>query len=332
MQSVLRAFETVDDPTQCPVCQKRLRTAQGLSAHLKSARSCQWYKKGKLKELTLPGVGENVEEIVMEEVDAGSSFQLGPSATEEDPGDVAEDIYDSLFDFVPLEYPQSQAGPSTRVSPQPLDAEEMDERVEVEYEGAGWVIRMDETVHEKWRQSFGGPDTEGDVLMEESSQAGNKFSPFASQLDWQVAKWAVQEGIGHKSLDRLLGIPGVSGVSNCYLIPDTTIYQVKEHLGLSYHNTRGLHQILEEVPNHAAWHSTHLWFRSDPQAKHLIHYRDPLEAIRTLLGNPAYAKDIVYRPRRIFTNPRKEKRIYHEMWTGNWWYGIQVSFYCLHRY
>lgn len=57
----------------------------------------------------------------------------------------------------------------------------------------------------------------------------------------------------------------------------------------------------------------------------MIHYRDPREAIRALLGNPVYAKDVVYRPKRIFTNSQKDKRIYHEMWTGNWWYAIQVS-------
>jgi len=43
-----------------------------------------------------------------------------------------------------------------------------------------------------------------------SSGSQNPFSPFASELDWRVAKWAIKEGIGHNSLDRLLGIPGVS--------------------------------------------------------------------------------------------------------------------------
>jgi hypothetical protein len=38
-----------------------------------------------------------------------------------------------------------------------------------------------------------------------------RFTPFASELDWRVARWAVQEGVGHKSFDRLMAIPGVSG-------------------------------------------------------------------------------------------------------------------------
>ena len=43
-----------DDPTVCPACHKCLRTARGVQAHLQSARSCSWYKKGKLKALTMP--------------------------------------------------------------------------------------------------------------------------------------------------------------------------------------------------------------------------------------------------------------------------------------
>ncbi|KIM57120.1 hypothetical protein SCLCIDRAFT_96312, partial [Scleroderma citrinum Foug A] len=81
--------------------------------------------------------------------------------------------------------------------------------VEIEFEGAGHVIRMDETVHERWRRRFG--DGDGDVLMDEvAAKADNTFAPFASELDWHVAHWVVQEGIGHKLLDRLLAIPWVS--------------------------------------------------------------------------------------------------------------------------
>ena len=49
-------------------------------------------------------------------------------------------------------------------------------------------------------------------LGEGSSAAVNRFTPFASELDWRVACWAIQDGIGHKSFDRLMAIPGVSAV------------------------------------------------------------------------------------------------------------------------
>jgi hypothetical protein len=59
-----------------------------------------------------------------------------------------------------------------------------------------------------------------------------------------------------------------------------------------------------------------LWYKNDLEDKHTIHYRDPLQAINSLLGNPAYASDIVYRPGKTFTDSSKSKRIYNEMWTG----------------
>ncbi|KAG1735953.1 uncharacterized protein EDB91DRAFT_1235852 [Suillus paluster] len=132
------------------------------------------------------------------------------------------------------------------------------------------------------------------------------FAPFESELEWRVACWAIQDGIGHKSFDRLMAIPGVS-----------------ERLGLSYHNIRGLHKIVDSVPPRACWKTRELWFKNDPEHKHTIYHRNPIDAVKTLLGNPAHANDIVYRPRRVFTNASRDSRIYNEMWTGDWWNTVQ---------
>jgi hypothetical protein len=94
---------------------------------------------------------------------------------------------------------------------------------------------------------------------------------------------------------------------------------------LSYHNIRGLHKLVDHVPPRAAWKTQEIWFKSDPDDKHIIHYRDPLDAVRTLLGNPAHASDIVYKPRKIFRDASRSTRIYNEMWTGEWWNTIQVN-------
>ena len=50
----------------------------------------------------------------------------------------------------------------------------------------------------------------------------------------------------------------------------------------------------------------------------------PRKSYLLCLGNPAHAKDIVYRPRKIFKNASKTTRIYNEMWTGEWWNTVQV--------
>ena len=103
------------------------------------------------------------------------------------------------------------------------------------------------------------------------------------------------------------------------------LIQVAEKLELSYHNIRGLHKKVDSVPARAKWKTRELWYKSDPEDKHIIHYRDPKELISALLGNPAHAKDIVYRPKKVFTDSMKTTRIYNEMWTGEWWNTVQVS-------
>ncbi|KAG1868538.1 hypothetical protein F4604DRAFT_1881487 [Suillus subluteus] len=111
--------------------------------------------------------------------------------------------------------------------------------------------------------------------MEDGDGGSHKFVPFASDLDWRIARWAVQEGIGHN------------------------------------------------IPSHAKWKTRELWYKSDPDDKHTIHYRDSKEVISALLGNPAHAKDNVYHPRKIFTDSSKMTRIYNEMWTSEWWNTVQ---------
>jgi hypothetical protein len=37
---------------QCPACEHFFVTHQGLTSHLSTARSCRWYRKGKIRSLT----------------------------------------------------------------------------------------------------------------------------------------------------------------------------------------------------------------------------------------------------------------------------------------
>ncbi|KDQ54141.1 hypothetical protein JAAARDRAFT_196889 [Jaapia argillacea MUCL 33604] len=139
-----------------------------------------------------------------------------------------------------------------------------DDRFIVEFPNAGTVIRKDGTLHERWRRRFGGDgvrDGDGDVLMDEGGE-NNAFSPFASELDWRVVKWAIQESPGKGSFDRLLAIPGV-----------------KEQLGLSYQDVRGIEKIVDSIPTRAPWleHTIILW--DNPDDKHLIQYQDVVTLI-----------------------------------------------------
>ncbi|KAI0055058.1 hypothetical protein BV25DRAFT_1773514, partial [Artomyces pyxidatus] len=89
------------------------------------------------------------------------------------------------------------------------------------YQDAGQVIRMEPHLHQRYKEHFSKLQPQEDVDMEDdsstisdastapSSSPSNPFYPFASEMDWMVAKWVVQDGVGHNSFDRFLSIPGV---------------------------------------------------------------------------------------------------------------------------
>ncbi|KAJ3776370.1 hypothetical protein FB446DRAFT_762900 [Lentinula raphanica] len=130
------------------------------------------------------------------------------------------------------------------------------------------------------------------------------FAPFASEMDWRIAEWVVKDGIGHKSFDRLLAIPGV-----------------KEKLGLSYANISGLHKKIDNLrPRAGEWRTRKLRFKDDEGGNDFIlRHRDILECVQSLWGDPALADHLVYKPKKIFQDAGKTKRVYSEMWEGKWW-------------
>ena len=82
---------------------------------------------------------------------------------------------------------------------------------------------------------------------------------------------------------------------------------------------------MDSLPDRAgSWQEKTLFYPDQPDRTFTVRYRDPLEAVKTLLGDPAYAQDIVYKPKKIFNH---DNRIWNEMWTGKWWFQAQVSMY-----
>ncbi|KAH9913741.1 uncharacterized protein B0H18DRAFT_829474, partial [Fomitopsis serialis] len=284
----------------CPACDKPLKSAQRLMAHLSSAQSCKWYRKGKNPEPRC--------EIPVLVHKAAPATDMDVDVDVEDFRDVLEtrDLFwftlpTSVNPPIPTEGEASSSSstgcPAAQPFPNPpgpaLDDDD-DTRVEEEDELAGKAIRMEETIVETWRAYF-REDKEGvdldeedrmDVDGEDEAQKpldpNQKWRPFASELDWRVAMWVVREDVGQKSLNRFLSIPGVL-----------------EKLGLTFKDVRELFMKIDDIPEMAAWKTLSLVFPDRPDEKHLIQYQDILEAIKALLGNPSYAKYIVYRPKRI---------------------------------
>ncbi len=62
------------------------------------------------------------------------------------------------------------------------------------------------------------------------------------------------------------------------------------------------------------------------RTEHLeLWYRDPVECVAELMGNPVFAKDMAYAPERKFEDKQAVNQVFDEMSTGTWWWDVQVS-------
>ncbi|KIK69406.1 hypothetical protein GYMLUDRAFT_237209 [Collybiopsis luxurians FD-317 M1] len=129
-------------------------------------------------------------------------------------------------------------------------------------------------------------------LLAEGHDTNAEYEPFTSQLEWEIVQWVVQEKISQKSFTCLL-----------------QIQEVKEHLGISFLNAQSM-------------------FQKDQSDEYFtIHHCNPMEAIKGLWGDPAFANNLVHELAKLFqgTKQTEEEWIYSEMWMGGLWNAAQQA-------
>ena len=121
--------------------------------------------------------------------------------------------YEGEFNFLPPDI--GAAGPSQQMAENWIlqGATKTPTHPILDDEDDKWVIQIDEDAgriyqHEPPPRHF-QLDKDGDSSMDNNGKP-NPFFPFASELDWRVAQWAVKDGPGHSAFNQLLEIPGVS--------------------------------------------------------------------------------------------------------------------------
>lgn len=175
-------------PFQCPVCLKTFPSISGKETHLSQAKACRWYR---LKEL------DSLPEDLPEVQSTGSrEIREDLSSREEEDYFVNYVNIDDIPNYQALIPPQSEEESQPQAPRRLLQAldEDNNKRIVETHPTAGKVMGK-------------VTDPDGDVTMAEEN--GENYTPFSSELDWKFAEWAVKDGIGHNSLDRLLSIPGV---------------------------------------------------------------------------------------------------------------------------
>ncbi|KAG1734654.1 hypothetical protein EDD22DRAFT_982451 [Suillus occidentalis] len=121
----------------------------------------------------------------------------------------------------------------------------------------------------------------------------NTYHPFASKMDWEVARWA-------KFVD--------SGVSEC--------------LSLSFKNANELNAIVDhELPT------------GQPKFKREqiivageafdVYYHDVIECVKSLYSDPDFARYLAFVPEHHYADEDETVRLFHDMHTGKWWWDTQ---------
>ena len=196
---------------------------KSLNFHLKTASQCRHWGKGKRREI----IDSLSSRTGPSDVDVDMDLDWDPDSQDnQDTIQEVLDIWDDeegqpyhfIEEYVDVEVGIGEAGPGPSTTHQrrhvdPRILDEQDEQLITDWnEGAGRVIRMDERLHDRWKKLFLHNGDNG--ASSNTSTELNPYAPFASELDWRIAKWVVKDKIGHKSFDRFLAIPGVCCLSN----------------------------------------------------------------------------------------------------------------------
>lgn len=100
------------------------------------------------------------------------------------------------------------------------------------------------------------------------------------------------------------------------------LHKLVDGLALSYRTSKELNDIIDKkLPGLPQFQCQELKIGGE----HLqFHYRDTIQCIRALFGNPEFACDLIFAPERHYTDSSRTCRIYNEMATGDWWWSVQV--------
>ncbi|PPQ91224.1 hypothetical protein CVT25_001188 [Psilocybe cyanescens] len=236
IQAARIAKKLASDLSTVSTFQIYFKTSKGLNSHLSTTKSCTWYMKGKLWNLgpVNTSISMRHQNETEEQAKGGDPFNVSLDGEENLPEEQDWDDYDPMnhedfdfdmsalqaggshrdeFHFIPNTPELPEDGVEGEDGPGPQTAANRIQSAALHYSKVLDDNEDDRTII--WTKNA------GDIIHhvvppkympeEENTTIGaSKFFPFASELNWKVAQWAVMDGPGHNAFDRLLAIPGVS--------------------------------------------------------------------------------------------------------------------------
>ncbi|KAF7971991.1 hypothetical protein HWV62_19343 [Athelia sp. TMB] len=139
------------------------------------------------------------------------------------------------------------------------------------------------------------------------------LGPFESDDEWQLAKWLIKN-VGHNQAEEFLRLP-----------------IVQDRVSPSFHNKDALLDTADALPQGTEWKCRAVKLVGDIEddnkdirtEKLELWYRDPIDVVRELMGNPVFRDVMHYSPEQVYRDKDCEERVVNEMWTGHWWWEMQ---------
>ncbi|KAI0039282.1 hypothetical protein FA95DRAFT_1504372 [Auriscalpium vulgare] len=133
---------------------------------------------------------------------------------------------------------------------------------------------------------------------------GNEYHPFPNKMAWEIARWAKLRGPTSTALTDLLTIEGVA-----------------DALNLPFKNANELNSIIDhQLPRRPTFKHDRIEVGGE---KFDFYYRDALECIKALYGDPEFAPYMTFAPERHYSDQDQTIRVYNQMNTGKWWWRVQ---------
>jgi hypothetical protein len=149
------------------------------------------------------------------------------------------------------------------------------------------------------------------------------WAPFRSDLDWNIARWLKTHRVTSTAVTQLLAMPGVSIFNQLITMYPTEVRKVIDGLGLSFHTVKDLNEKIDSnLPGRPHFQCKKLTVDGESLE---FYSRDAIASIRSLYGDPQFAQQLAFAPERHYTSHERTTRIYNEMYTGDWWWKVQVS-------
>ncbi|KAF8181120.1 RNA ligase-domain-containing protein [Mycena galopus ATCC 62051] len=140
------------------------------------------------------------------------------------------------------------------------------------------------------------------------------LGPFADEEEWELAKWLIKN-VGHNQAEAFLKLP---------IIGD----RVKP----SFNNKRTFLEAIDRLPIGTDWKVKHIPVTGDITNKSgqvmtetaELWFRDPVECVKELIGNPSFKDVMDYAPKHQFVDAEGAEQLIKEMSSASWWWKMQM--------